>query len=62
MPSARADSGADGRTHQVGILPVAPFAFKDAEGEWDGLSVMVWKQIMEQSDLDYRFVEIATPG
>lgn len=50
----------DGRIHQVGVLPVAPFAFKDAEGEWDGLSVMVWKQIMEQSDLDYQFVEIAT--
>lgn len=34
-----------------------PFVFKDALGEWDGLSIALWREISERLRIDYRLVE-----
>jgi ABC-type amino acid transport substrate-binding protein len=44
---------------RVGIFDRPPFAMKNSRGEWDGLSVSVWKKICTDLNLQSEFVEIA---
>jgi ABC-type amino acid transport substrate-binding protein len=46
---------------KVGILPAPPFVFKNEQGQWDGLAMGLWNQILDRYDIDYEFVELASP-
>ncbi len=46
-----------GRTLQVGICEIPPFSFKNAAGQWTGISVDLWKQIANGLHYRYTFVE-----
>jgi len=48
------------RTLIVGTRVVPPFAFKDARGEWQGISIDLWRDIAGRLKLDYRFEEAGT--
>lgn len=41
----------------VGTKEAAPFAMKDADGVWHGISVDLWRRISNQLQLRYRLVE-----
>lgn len=41
----------------IGTKHVPPFAFKDDSGQWQGLSIALWKTIAKEMNLEYRFVE-----
>lgn len=47
------------KTLDVGITPVEPFAFNNANGEWTGISVDLWKSIADKNNIKYRFVELS---
>ncbi len=42
----------------IGTRQVPPFAMRDADGEWSGISIDLWTAIAERLGLDYRFVEL----
>jgi polar amino acid transport system substrate-binding protein len=44
----------------VGTRVVPPFAFKDKRGEWQGISIDLWRDIAGRLKLDYRFEEAGT--
>lgn len=46
----------------VGIKEVPPFAMKQASGEWEGISVDLWREVANNLHLRYRFVEEPTVG
>jgi polar amino acid transport system substrate-binding protein len=48
------------RTLVVGTRVVPPFAFKDKRGEWQGISIDLWRDIAGRLRLDYRFEEAGT--
>lgn len=50
------------KRHQliVGTRNVPPFAFKDSRGEWQGLSIDLWRDIADRLKLDYKFEEAST--
>ncbi|TPW31388.1 transporter substrate-binding domain-containing protein [Pararhizobium mangrovi] len=39
----------------VATRDAPPFAFQDANGNWEGISVELWKRIAERMNLTYRF-------
>jgi len=47
---------------KVGILPAPPFVFKNEKGQWDGLTVALWNQILKRYEIDYEFVELTSPA
>lgn len=49
--------GSKERPIEILVADRPPFAFKDALGEWDGLSVSLWRSIAERIDIEYRLVE-----
>ncbi|MGB5831737.1 MAG: transporter substrate-binding domain-containing protein [Thiohalocapsa sp.] len=42
----------------IGTRQVPPFAMRNAEGSWSGITIDLWAQIAEQLSLDYRLVEL----
>lgn len=42
---------------RVVLKESAPFSFKDASGEWQGISVALWQQIANNLGISYRFEE-----
>jgi len=46
----------------VGVKPAPPFAMRNAEGVWEGVSVELWKRIAEKNELEYRFEETDLAG
>src|SRR5215470_3198994 len=44
----------------VGVKEAPPFAFKDADGAWHGISIELWKRIAENHHLRYRLSEQPT--
>jgi ABC-type amino acid transport substrate-binding protein len=51
---------APGRELIVGVKEAPPFAMKDADGKWSGVSVDLWSQVAEQLHLKFRFLEEPT--
>lgn len=49
---------AEDDTYSVALREVPPFAFKGATGEWQGMSVDLWREIADQLQLDYQFVDL----
>lgn len=43
---------------RVGITPVPPFVMTSETGEWEGISIDLWRTIAEELDQDYEFVEL----
>lgn len=44
----------------VGTKEAPPFAMKDAQGEWSGIGIELWKQVAAKLKRPYRFVEAET--
>ncbi len=44
----------------VGTKDAAPFAMKDADGRWSGISIELWRRVAERLGLRYRLVELDT--
>jgi len=44
-------------TLKVGTKVTPPFAMKDKEGHWEGISIELWERIAQNLKLDYIFVE-----
>lgn len=43
----------------VGTKHVPPFAIKNSEGVWSGISIDLWKQIADELELDYELRELS---
>ena len=55
--SAAADTGSSQRELVVGTKQAPPFAMKDANGNWSGISIDLWRRIADELHLRYRFSE-----
>ncbi|GGC92680.1 transporter substrate-binding domain-containing protein [Halopseudomonas salina] len=44
---------------RVGITAVPPFVMTDADGNWEGISIDLWRTIAEDLGQDYEFVELS---
>lgn len=44
----------------IATRQVPPFAFRDSDGEWNGLAIDLWQDIARQMGLKYRLVEAPT--
>ncbi|MDQ8203853.1 transporter substrate-binding domain-containing protein [Pelagicoccus sp. SDUM812003] len=42
---------------KVATKELAPFAMKDDQGEWTGVSVEIWQEVADQAGLEYQWVE-----
>jgi polar amino acid transport system substrate-binding protein len=58
-PAATAPATSSQRELVVGTKEAAPFAMKDADGVWHGISIDLWRRIADQLHLHYRFSEAA---
>ncbi len=46
----------------VGVLQAPPFSMKDQRGEWEGISIDLWKGIARELNLRYQFRELDVDG
>lgn len=46
----------------VGVKAAPPFAMRDADGAWGGITVELWRRIAEARDLEYRLEETDLEG
>ena len=66
MPAGRAASAqavpaeAQGRELIIGTKLAPPFAMKDEDGKWSGISIELWSHIADRLKLKYRFAEEPT--
>lgn len=44
---------------RVGTKPSPPFAIKNADGSWSGISIELWRQLATELNLEYEFREVA---
>ncbi len=44
----------------VGTKEAAPFAMKNADGTWTGISIDLWRRIADEKKIRYRLVETET--
>jgi polar amino acid transport system substrate-binding protein len=61
MPAAQATAQEEGTgVHElvVGTKEAPPFAMKDPEGKWSGISIDLWRRVADKLKLQYRFVEM----
>lgn len=63
MPRAANAQGAT-NTHELVIATkeAPPFAMKDKDGNWEGISIDLWRHLASQLKLQYRFVEAQSVG
>lgn len=52
-------SGISADTLQVGIIENPPFIIDESGGEYDGISIQLWKQIAKNLNLEYQYVPYA---
>lgn len=57
MPWVAQAQPAAGRKLVVGTRVAPPFAMKNAEGQWEGISIDLWRHVAERLNLRYRFEE-----
>lgn len=58
--AASADEGRgndESRRLVVGTKHSPPFAFKNPDGQWTGISIELWRQLADELNLDYEFQE-----
>lgn len=51
-----------GQELKVAVKETPPFAMQSAEGEWEGLSIDIWKEVAQQAGLSYSFEETTLTG
>jgi ABC-type amino acid transport substrate-binding protein len=56
-PAATAVGGFPDRELLVGTKQAPPFAMKDADGKWTGISIDLWTEIAQKLGIRYHFVE-----
>jgi polar amino acid transport system substrate-binding protein len=44
----------------VGTKQTPPFAMKNADGSWSGISIDLWRHVADEQHLRYRFAEEST--
>ena len=54
---AAAQSGQE--TVKIGITEVPPFVMQSATGEWEGISIDLWRQVAENMDREYEWVPLS---
>lgn len=59
-PAASPPPTLAGRELVIGTKEAPPFAMKSAEGQWQGISIDLWRHVAEGMGLRYRFVELPT--
>ncbi len=60
-PTALANPAASERPLVVGTRQTPPFAMKNPDGEWTGLSIELWRAAAQDLGLAYEFREMSTP-
>ena len=50
------------RSLLVGTKEAPPFAMKRSNGEWEGISIDLWREVADRIDVDYTFVETDLHG
>jgi polar amino acid transport system substrate-binding protein len=55
-----AENDAAARELVVGTKEAPPFAIKDEQGNWSGISIDLWRQIADRLKLRYRFVDVVS--
>ncbi len=53
----RPDASQARRTLNVGAMIAPPFSFKDDQGNWQGISIDLWKDVAEKLEADFRIRE-----
>lgn len=51
----------DSKPLVIGTREAPPFAMRDADGQWTGLSIELWRDVANQLDLDYELREMGEP-
>jgi polar amino acid transport system substrate-binding protein len=60
QPAAPADPRLPGKELVIGTKEAPPFAMKQPDGSWRGISIDLWRRVAERSHLRYRFAEAET--
>ncbi|HEC52044.1 hypothetical protein LCGC14_0259840 [marine sediment metagenome] len=47
------------KTLQVGITEVPPFVIQAEQGEWEGISIDLWRAVAREQQLDYEWVPLS---
>src|SRR5215469_7697291 len=55
---AQAPSAMPDHVLVVGIKEAPPFAMKERDGSWTGISIDLWRRIANELHLQYRFQEV----
>ncbi len=58
--AAAPDNGPDSRELVVGTKEAPPFAIKDDQGNWSGISIELWRAIADRLKLNYRIVDVVS--
>lgn len=61
LPAAQAaaqESGTGVHELAIGTKEAPPFAIKDAQGKWSGISIDLWRRVADKLKLQYHFVEM----
>jgi polar amino acid transport system substrate-binding protein len=58
MQATAQEGGAGVQELAVGTKEAPPFAMKDAEGKWSGISIDLWRRVADKLKLQYHFVEM----
>jgi polar amino acid transport system substrate-binding protein len=59
---AQTQEPSDARELVIGTKVAAPFAIKEEDGTWHGISIELWRRIADQMHLRYRFEETSLNG
>src|SRR5271170_876434 len=58
--AAAPENQAAARELVVGTKEAPPFAIKDDQGNWSGISIDLWRQVADRLKLRYRFVDVVS--
>jgi polar amino acid transport system substrate-binding protein len=58
--AAAPENPAGARELVVGTKEAPPFAIKDDQGNWSGISIELWRQVADRLKLRYRFVDVVS--
>lgn len=50
------------QTLRIGVVAAAPYAAKNAKGEWEGISVDLWQAVASMLDIKYQYQECDYSG
>jgi polar amino acid transport system substrate-binding protein len=59
---AQTQPSSDAHELVIGTKVAAPFAIKEADGTWRGISIDLWRRVADQMHLRYRFEETSLSG